>query len=134
MIKVVVAILVLAQIALGLHSHLHPETIAHLLITRRVHLENEVADLYFEDEFTNMKTLIDYVSRALTQNDSKKYAFLIGKTEEMQTRLSNLSRVLLKYHLPVTNSSALCPGVTTFNRTELRNEIRLNEESDRLAV
>ncbi len=88
-----------------------------------MHAQKQADTLYFQNQFTEMKTLVDYVSKSLQGKDPKKYEFLIQKEAEIQAGLNKLRQTLLKYNLPLNKQSKLCPGVTTFNRTELRRYI-----------
>ncbi len=70
---------------------------------------------------------MDNVSTALNSKDAQKYEYLITKTNEIKAGLTKLQSLIQQYNLTVTNVSKLCPGVTTFNRKELRKYITYTE-------
>jgi hypothetical protein len=56
----------------------------------REHALSQVENLYFEDEFTTMKTRIDYVNRVLAHNDSQKYQVPITLLTQIQSDFNQL--------------------------------------------
>lgn len=73
---------------------------------------------------------MDYISRTLTLNDSKKFDFLITKCKEVNSGFTALNRSLVKFNLIVTPDTLLCPGVSTFNRTEIRRFLTYTERKE----
>jgi hypothetical protein len=63
--RIIILALVL-HFALALHSH---HAFARLHTPSR-HLASDADKLYFEDEFTNLSGMVDYVKRALSSNNS----------------------------------------------------------------
>lgn len=75
-----------------------------------------------------MKALVAKVSQTLEGNDSEQSKFLATKCSEITAGLNKLRETLVNYGLTITTSSRRCPGVTSFNRTELRRYITYTEE------
>jgi hypothetical protein len=123
MYKIVIFFVSLTAIV-SLHS---PHPLNHLLQNPTQHMQNTTKTFTFDYEINDMKAIADNISTALKAKDAQKYEYLITKSSEIQAGLTKLQSLLKNYNLTVTNVSKLCPGVTTFNRNELRKYITYTE-------
>jgi hypothetical protein len=69
MFKIAIILAVLC-FTITLNNHI---PVIHLHSSTQTHSQKQADNLYFENEFTEMKTLVDYVSKSLQGKDPKKY-------------------------------------------------------------
>ena len=125
------ALLVLLAVGCLALSSAHP--LRHLLTAAALHLDTPVpAD--FEAEFTAIKALVARVNQTSAVGDSEQSKFMATKCSEITIGLDKLRETLVSYGLTITTSSRRCPGVTSFNRTELRRYITYIEVRETAAV
>lgn len=66
--------------------------------------------------------------------DSDQSKFMATKCSEITAGLDKLRETLINYGLTITTSSRRCPGVTTFNRSEIRRYITYLEVRETTAI
>lgn len=71
------------------------------------------------------------MSRTADLKDAGKYSFIIDKCKEITSGINALHRSLVRYHLVIIPQKHICPGVSTFNRTQINRYIRYTENRDR---
>jgi hypothetical protein len=98
------------------------------------HQTQEVDTLYFQSEFADLTAEVEFVRREIEGWQGLQAPFLKDRIAENKAGVQQLQRTLEKYQLFVNKVTPLCPGVSSFNRTEIRKYVVYLEEKQTAMV